>query len=270
MAASDATLPSLYIPHGGGPCFFMDWTMGPADTWDAMRDWLAGLLDGLPTRPRRLLVVSAHWECPVPTVGAATAPELIYDYYNFPEHTYRLTWPAQGDPALAERVQTLLRDAGLPAAADPARGFDHGVFVPMKVAAPDADIPTVALSLQRDLDPAFHLAVGRALAPLRREGVLIVGSGMSYHNLQQLFSGTEAAEAAAFDLWLTETAQAPPTAREQGLKEWTDAPAARTAHPRAEHLAPIFVASGAAAEEPGRRIYTDHVMGAQVSAFAFG
>jgi len=268
--AKDATLPSLYIPHGGGPCFFMDWTMGSPDTWTAMRDWLAGLIADLPARPLRLLVVSAHWESAVPTVAAGPAPNLIYDYYNFPEHTYRLTWPAAGDPDLADRIGDLLQDAGLPHATDPERGFDHGVFVPLKVAVPEADIPTVALSLRDDLDPAFHMVVGRALAPLREESVLIVGSGMSYHNLRQMFAGTDAADSAVFDAWLTETAEAEPAERERRLLNWADAPAARAAHPREEHLAPVFVAAGAAADAPGRRIFTDRVMGAQVSAFAFG
>jgi len=270
MTGNAPALPSLYIPHGGGPCFFMDWTMGPADTWDPMRDWLGGLLATLPARPKKLLVVSAHWECPVPTVGTAAAPNLIYDYYNFPEHTYRLSWPAPGAPELAARVGGLLADAGLPHATDPDRGFDHGVFVPLKVALPEADIPTVALSLSEDLDPAMHLAVGRALAPLRSEGVLIIGSGMSYHNLRQLFSGQDIAESDIFDAWLTATMEAEPAERGRRLVEWANAPAARTAHPREEHLAPVFVAAGAAADAPARRIFTDRVMGAQVSAFAFG
>lgn len=270
MATETGPLPSLYIPHGGGPCFFMDWTLGPADTWDRMAAWLGGLIGGLPSRPKAILVISAHWECPVPTVSTAAAPDLIFDYYNFPEHTYRLSWPAPGDPALAAWVETLLEEAGLPHGADAGRGFDHGVFVPLKVALPEADIPTVALSLQADLDPAFHLRLGRALAPLRDEGVLILGSGMSYHNLGKLLAGTEAVESAAFDAWLTETVEAAPADREARLKDWAAAPAAREAHPREEHLAPIFVAAGAAAEGKGRRIFTDQVMGAQVSAYAFG
>ncbi len=270
MSNEAARLPSLYIPHGGGPCFFMDWTLGPPDTWDTMRDWLAGLIESLPVRPKRLLTVSAHWECTVPTVSAAAAPELVFDYYNFPEHTYRLAWPAAGDPDLAGRIGELLQDAGIPNAADPERGFDHGVFVPLKVAVPEADIPTVALSLRDDLDPAFHMAVGRALAPLRAEGVLIVGSGLSYHNLRNMFAGRDAGDSDVFDAWLTETAEAAPAERERRLLKWADAPAARTAHPREEHLAPVFVASGAAADASGRRIFTDRVMGAQVSAFAFG
>jgi aromatic ring-opening dioxygenase catalytic subunit (LigB family) len=129
------------------------------------------------------VVVTAHWETDAVTVGAGAAPPLLFDYFGFPEAAYQLTWPAPGDPALADHVAHLLRAAGVAASTDADRGFDHGTFVPLKVAWPDAQVPTVQLSLRRDLDPAFHLAVGRALAPLRDQGVLLVGSGMSFHNL---------------------------------------------------------------------------------------
>ncbi|HZD24788.1 MAG TPA: class III extradiol ring-cleavage dioxygenase, partial [Alphaproteobacteria bacterium] len=168
---SEVALPSFYIPHGGGPCFFMEWTMGPPDTWDRLRDWLAGLIGGLPRRPRALLVISAHWEEQPVAVTGGQAPDLIYDYYGFPPHTYELTWPAPGDPALAARVATLLEAAGIPCRLDAERGFDHGVFVPAKVMRPEADIPTLALSLRIGLDPEIHLAIGEALAPLRRDDV---------------------------------------------------------------------------------------------------
>jgi aromatic ring-opening dioxygenase catalytic subunit (LigB family) len=177
-------LPTYFIPHGAGPCFFMAWTRGPADTWDATADWLKGLVAGLPERPKAVLVISGHWEAPVFTVGSGPAPELIFDYYGFPEETYRLRFDAPGSPQLAQRVRDLLDQAGLPAAEDPQRGYDHGVFVPLKLVLPAADIPVVQLSLRADLDPAAHLAAGRALAPLRDEGVLIVGSGMSWHNMR--------------------------------------------------------------------------------------
>src|SRR5262249_28439343 len=158
------------IPHGAGPCFFMDWTRGPPDTWDKTADWLKGLIAGLPERPKAILGVSGHWEAPEFTVGSGPRPELIYDYYGFPEETYRLRFDAPGSPALAARARELLSAAGLPNAEDPQRGWDHGIFVPLKLASPDADIPVVQLSLRSDLDPEAHLAAGRALAPLRDEG----------------------------------------------------------------------------------------------------
>jgi len=179
-----ARQPVLFLPHGGGPCFFMDWTWGPADTWHATRRFLEGVSATLPAAPKALVVVSGHWEEPAFTAGAARHPELIFDYYGFPAHTYQLTWPAPGNPELAARVARLLAEAGLPSATDPRRGYDHGVFIPLKVAFPQASIPVVTLSLAASLDPALHIAAGRALAPLRDEGVLIIGSGMSFHNLR--------------------------------------------------------------------------------------
>ncbi|MGH7146217.1 MAG: DODA-type extradiol aromatic ring-opening family dioxygenase [Planctomycetota bacterium] len=269
--AAQPRQPALFLPHGGGPCFFMDWTMGPPDTWEPMRAWLTALPATLPAAPRAMVVISGHWEAPTFTVNACPAPPLLYDYSGFPEHTYRLEYPAPGDPALAEQVRGLIAAAGLPAATDTERGFDHGVFVPFKVAFPQARIPIVQLSLRRGLDPAEHLAAGRALAPLRDENILIAGSGMSYHNLRAMFSGAPIAESDRFDEWLTATVQAPHAAdRDAGLAAWRAAPAARAAHPREEHLLPLMVAAGAAGAEVGRKIFSDRVMGATVSAFRFG
>jgi len=265
------TLPTLFIPHGAGPCFFMEWTRGPADQWEPMAAWLKGLVAGLPERPKAILVVSGHWEAEAFTVGSADHPELIFDYYGFPEHTYRLVFDAPGAPALAARVKALIADAGLPVREDPLRGYDHGVFVPLKLVTPEADIPVVQLSLQRDLDPETHLALGRALAPLRDEGVLIIGSGMSFHNLRTLRgpTGDEASE--RFDAWLTDAATDPdPAARAAKLAAWADAPHARDAHPREEHLLPLMVAAGAAGDDPGRRTYADHLGGKALSGFQFG
>lgn len=265
-----ARQPSLFIPHGGGPCFFMNWTMGPADTWDKTRSFLERLGGTLPERPRALLVVSGHWEEDVPTAGAARQPRLIFDYYGFPSETYRLTWPAPGSPELAARIVSLLRGAGLPSESDPARGYDHGVFVPLKVAFPDADVPVVTLSLASSLDPALHLDVGRALAPLRDEGVLIVGSGMSFHHLQAYLQPGTLERSDDFDRWLTEGMEARPAERDRRLKRWMQAPSARFAHPREEHLMPLMVAAGAGGEETGRRVFRDAPMGAVISAYRWG
>lgn len=263
-------LPTLYLPHGGGPCFFMDWTMGPPDTWDRMAKWLRGIDAALPARPSALLVVSAHWECQVPTVTTAAAPPLLFDYYGFPPHTYELTWPAPGDPALASRVRQLLAGAGLESGEDGERGFDHGVFVPLKVAFPDARVPTVQLSLRAGLDPAQHLAMGRALAPLRDEGVLILGSGMSYHNMRGFNSRPAREHSARFDDWLEATTKRSPAERDAALASWTQAPSARASHPREEHLLPLMVVAGAAGDDRGRRVFRDEVMGVVVSATQFG
>jgi aromatic ring-opening dioxygenase catalytic subunit (LigB family) len=247
----------------------MDWTWGPADTWHKTQRFLEGLAGTLPSTPKALLVVSGHWEEPAFTAGTAANLKLIFDYSGFPEETYRLSWPAPGEPALAERVAGLLGKAGLPSALNADRGFDHGVFVPLKVAFPEAQIPVVTLSLAASLDPALHLAAGRALAPLRDDGVLIVGSGMSFHNLRGYFRPETPERARAFDKWLTGAAESPAREREALLTDWRSAPFATYAHPREEHLIPLLVAAGAGGEAAGKRIFGDEPMGAAISAYRF-
>ena len=269
MPTATERQPAIFLPHGGGPCFFMDWTWGPADTWRATQHFLEGLAATLPARPKALLVVSGHWEEVGFTASAASHPGLIFDYSGFPEHTYRLTWPAPGDPDLAARVAGLLKAARLPAGVSPTRGYDHGVFVPLKVAFPDAEIPVVTLSLAASLDPALHLAAGRALAPLRDEGVLVVASGMSFHNLRGYFRTETPQRARAFDRWLTEAVETAGARRDELLTSWRSAPFAEYAHPREEHLIPLMVAAGAGGEAAGKRIFADEPMGAAISAYRF-
>jgi aromatic ring-opening dioxygenase catalytic subunit (LigB family) len=247
----------------------MDWTWGPADTWHATQRFLESVASSLPEKPKALLVISGHWEEEAFTAGAAAKPELIFDYSGFPAHTYQLTWPAPGDPALAEKVIGLLRKSGLQARASFNRGYDHGVFVPLKVAFPHADIPVVTLSLNESLDPALHLASGRALAPLRDEGVLIIASGMSFHNLRGYMRPETPDRARAFDAWLTAAAESSASKRDALLTNWRTAPFAAYAHPREEHLIPLMVAAGAGGEAPGKRIFTDEPMGAKISAYRF-
>jgi aromatic ring-opening dioxygenase catalytic subunit (LigB family) len=247
----------------------MDWTWGPADTWDATKHFLEGLAATLPETPKAILVISGHWEEPAFTASSAAAPQLIFDYSGFPEHTYRLTWPAPGNPELAARVNDLLTRSGLPAGLNANRGFDHGVFVPLKVAFPEAQIPVVTLSLSSSLDPELHLAAGRALATLRDEGVLIVGSGMSFHNLRAYLRPETQERARAFDAWLTAAVESPAGERDALLSEWRNAPFAAYAHPREEHLIPLMVAAGAGGNAPGSRIFSDEPMGAKISAYRF-
>ena len=267
-------LPTLYIPHGGGPCFFMDTPPGlPSDMWDGMAAYLRGIGQSIGVRPKSVLVISGHWETERPTVNTATRPPLLFDYYGFPEHTYRLTYPVPGSPTLARRVREVLAAAEIASDEEPERGLDHGVFIPFKLVFPDADIPVVQLSLNRSLDAGTHLKIGRALAPLRDEGVLIVGSGMSYHNLRDLYSSDPRAlrAAAEFDNWLGEAVtDKDPVARERKLAAWHQAPGARAAHPRPEHLIPLMVAAGAAGEDPGRLSYNEPLLGKPISGFQFG
>lgn len=269
MLSPASRMPTLFIPHGGGPCFFMDPPQEDPRRWDSMAAYLRGLVTRLPERPKALLLISAHWEAPRPTLNVAANPELLFDYYGFPEHTYRLAYPAPGAPDLADRAAGLLASAGIQVDREAARGWDHGVFIPMLLAAPGADLPILQISLCDSLDPAEHLALGRALAPLRDDGVLMIGSGLSYHNLRQFGSRGADEASEAFDAWLA-LAVADPARREDELERWALAPFARFVHPREEHLLPLMVVAGAAAGEPGLRDYSDHVMGKAVSGFRFG
>ncbi len=265
-----ATFPTLFVPHGAGPCFFMQWE--PADTWRRMEAWLRALVATVGERPAALVVVSGHWEAPAFTVNSAPRPGLLYDYQGFPAHTYRIEWPAAGSPELAGRIRRLLTAQGIENRADSTRGLDHGVFIPMKVAFPEADLPVVQVSLRQGLDPAAHLAMGRALAPLRREGVLILGSGMSYHNMAGFRFGGGPLNPASerFDEWLVDTLAMGVDERERRLTDWPLAPGGRASHPRAEHLLPLHVVAGAAAGDAGERVFRDTVMGSVQSAFRFG
>ncbi|MBN8814134.1 MAG: dioxygenase [Sphingomonas sp.] len=265
------TLPTLFVPHGGGPCFFMDPNGGPPDPmWRPMEDYLAGLIASLPERPRAILLVSGHWEESAITLHTGERPGLLYDYYGFPEHTYHLRWDAPGAPGLARRAAGLLNAAGFETREESERGWDHGVFVPMKVAVPDADVPLVQMSLRADLDPADHIAIGRALAPLRDEGVLIVGSGMSFHNMR--IRGPQAtAPSAVWDDALSDAVTDPdPVARAARVTDWAELPNGRFAHPREEHLLPLMVALGAGGGDPARRDFRDVVLGWTVSGYRFG
>ena len=257
--------PSIYIPHGGGPCFFME---DPHGIWTKMEAFLHELPSCLPERPKAILLVSAHWETDGFAFTGAERPSLIYDYYNFPPHTYELRYEAPGDPTLAERAAGLLNAADLKARTDSSRGFDHGVFIPLKVAFPDADIPIVEMSLDHSLDPALHIAAGKALAPLRDEGIVIIASGMSFHNMQGFGDPRFTVPSEDFDNWLTESLSFAGQERDRRLERWQDAPAARLCHPREEHLLPLMVAAGAS-DAPGERVYDDHLVAVAVSAFEF-
>jgi aromatic ring-opening dioxygenase catalytic subunit (LigB family) len=274
MSRASGRLPTLYIPHGGGPCFFMETPPGlPRNLWDRMAAYLRGIDASLGVRPDSVLVVSAHWETERATVSTATRPPLLFDYHGFPEHTYRLTYPVAGSPALARRVRELLAGAEIPSDEEPERGIDHGVFIPFKLIYPDADVPLVQLSLNRNLDAATHLRLGHALAPLRDERVLIVGSGMSYHNLRDFYSNDARVMRAAadFDSWLAEAVTESDSAmRERKLAAWHQAPGARAAHPRPEHLIPLMVAAGAAGRDGARRAYNEPLLGKLISGFQFG
>lgn len=263
-------VPAYFIPHGAGPCFFMDWTWGPADTWHGLGSWLKGFVASQGVAPRGILVVSAHWAENTIAVSTHPRPPLIYDYGGFPEHTYRLAYPVVGAATLAGRVRQELADAGVSCRLDPERGLDHGTFIPLMLMFPHADVPVCQLSLHAGFDPARHIAIGRALTALREEGVLILGSGSSYHNLRQAMRAATAISE-AFDAWLTEALCTQLAGeRENRLVNWASAPRARDAHPTAEHLLPLMVVAGASSMEPGEKVYSGIALGARLSAFRFG
>lgn len=259
------TMPAIYVPHGGGPAFFM--SGGMREMFRPMEDFLAGVHSQLPAKPTAILVVTAHWEAAVATFTGAEKPELIYDYYGFPQETYALTYPAPGDPALANRAAELLRQAGIEATVDGEYGWDHGVFIPLKVMFAQADIPVVAMSLKVGLDPSTHVAMGAALRDLRKEGVLIVGSGMSYHNLRNIGGGAQASQ--EFDAWLDSALDGDSKHRSTQLAMWSSAPSGRASHPREEHLLPLMVVSGAGSDEPAVKLWSGATGDTRISAWAF-
>jgi aromatic ring-opening dioxygenase catalytic subunit (LigB family) len=263
-------MPVVFAPHGGGPWPFVKLGFFAEGEEEELAAYLRSLRDLPKTPPKALLIVSAHWEEEKPTVMTSARPPMLYDYYGFPPESYQITWPAPGEPALAKRVQDLLAAAGIESGTDDARGFDHGAFVPFKLTYPDADVPAIQLSLKAGLDPAEHLAIGRALAPLRDEGVFILGSGLSYHNLRE-FRGQRARPVAeAFDAWLRDATTKPRAERDALLTRWTDAPHAREAHPREEHLIPLMVIAGAAGDDVAHVPYNGSMNGYRLSAYHFG
>jgi aromatic ring-opening dioxygenase catalytic subunit (LigB family) len=270
LGMTSRTLPAFYISHGGGP---WPWMKGPmADAHERLAHSLRQIPKLVGATPRAVLMISAHWEEPDFSLMTHDHPPMLYDYSGFPEHTYRVKYPAPGAPKLAERVCALLQGAGISIRLDSARGFDHGAFVPMAVAYPEANVPVLQLSLKQGLDPSDHIAAGRALAPLRDEGVLILGSGASYHNLRAL--GSEGKEpSATFDAWLGRVLMdANHSQRTAALVGWAAAPAARQAHPREEHLLPLMVVTGAAEADRATRFYhqVDFFGSGTASSFMFG
>jgi aromatic ring-opening dioxygenase catalytic subunit (LigB family) len=268
-SSTSQRMPTYFLSHGGGPWPYMDSPV--REHFRLLEQSLQDIPRQLPQRPKAVLVVSGHWEEAEFTVSYSPRPGMVYDYYGLPERLYYISYPAPGSLQLAERVRGLLLAAGWPVRSDPRRGFDHGTFSILKPMYPDANVPVVQVSMKRSFDPAEHLAMGRALAPLRDEGILIVGSGLSYHNLLQ--RGPAAAEpAAAFDAWLRRALlDATPEARRDALVHWDQAPAARQAHPREDHLIPLMAVVGAAGDDPATCIYGELFMGHRAaSSFRFG
>lgn len=236
----------LFLSHGGGPLPLLG-DKGHVEMVECLQKIALKI-----KKPSAILVVSAHWEEAIATITAAARPALIYDYYGFPEESYHIKYPCSGDPLLAKQVHQHIEDAGIAARLDHERGFDHGLFVPLKIMFPDADIPCVQLSLNHNLDPTEHLNMGKALTKLENNELLVVGSGFSFHNMKEFFAAESKASNAnneAFEEWLIETCSSPGMdieERHNRLINWEAAPAARFCHPREEHLLPLHFCCGVA------------------------
>jgi aromatic ring-opening dioxygenase catalytic subunit (LigB family) len=259
----------VYLPHGGGPLPILG---------DPGHKVMLDFMKVLPSQlrwPSAIIVVSARWEESEATVLGSSYPPMLYDYYGFPEEAYAITYSGPGSPALAGRIVEMVHAAGMPARIDAKRGFDHGHFIPLKMMYPAAEGPSLQLSLLSGLDPAAHIALGRALAPLAREDILVVGSGFSFHNLRTFsWQGTGAADPknAAFQDWLIETCTTalPQGEREKRLVEWEKAPSARYCHPREEHLLPLHVCFGIArsmSDGPAKKVFDDAILGKRAVGF---
>lgn len=229
-------LPALYISHGSPMTALAPGQVG---------ERLAELARTLP-RPRAIVIASAHWLARAPRVGGAAVPETLHDFGGFPQALFDIQYPAPGDTALSARVADLLQTAGLPAQLDPQRGLDHGVWVPLRLLYPDADIPVVPVSIQPELGPPHQFQIGRALAPLRDEGVLVIGSGSITHNLHDMRSFDEARQAPYVQPFIDWVAQRLADEDVDALIDYRrQAPFAQRAHPTDEHLLPLYVAMGA-------------------------
>lgn len=264
--------PTFYLSHGGGPWPYMN--EEARRPFAKLEQSLRALPQQLPHKPEAILIVSGHWEERDFAVMSSPAPPMIYDYGGFPEELYHIRYPAAGSPRVAQRAHSLIQQAKLPTRLNADRGFDHGTYSLLAVTHPEADIPVFQVSIRADYDPKAHLQLGRALAPLRDEGVLIIGSGSSYHNLRRFFGPrVRRDDSVQFDGWLRDTlVESAPTRRSQRLLDWQHAPAAREAHPQEDHLIPLHVVVGAAEEEPGRIIYSeeDFLGTIALSSYRFG
>jgi aromatic ring-opening dioxygenase catalytic subunit (LigB family) len=258
-------LPTYFISHGGGP---WPWLPDMRKGMAALEKSLAAMPDEIGVTPKAILMISGHWEEDDFAVMASAKPPMVYDYGGFPEHTYKITYAAPGAPALALRTEELLKAAGLPTHLDQSRGFDHGVFAPMEVMYPAADVPLFQVAIRHNYDPAQHIALGKALAPLREEGVLIVGSGLSFHNMRG-FGPQGKLPSAEFDTWLNGALMSAPEKREALLLDWERAPSARACHPQEDHLIPLMAAVGAAYGEKATRVYYDQAVFGNITASSY-
>jgi aromatic ring-opening dioxygenase catalytic subunit (LigB family) len=255
----------VYLSHGGGPLPILG-DRGHT----AMVDFMKRLPSQL-RQPEAILVISAHWEERAATLQGGANPPMLYDYYGFPDEAYTVTYSAPGNPDLAARIISQLKSAGIPSATDIERGFDHGLFIPLMMMYPHADIPALQISLVKGLDPKIHIELGKALSGLMSESILVVGSGFSFHNMSAFdWRASNASDPRndAFQEWLIDVCAGSHSQleRERSLQDWENAPSARYCHPREEHLLPLHVCLGMAGE-PAKVIFNDYILGKRAVAF---
>lgn len=255
----------IYFSHGGGPLPLLG---DPGHR--AMIEFMTQLPDQI-SDPEAILVISAHWEEPNPTLLGAAQPPMFYDYYGFPDAAYDINYPASGNPSLAAPIIRELESAGITASIDSQRGFDHGLFIPLSLMYPQANIPALQLSLCQGLSPETHITLGKVLRGLDVENLLVIGSGFSFHNMSAFFHHDPnmiTPRNDAFQEWLIETITLDigESERETRLAAWEKAPYARYCHPREEHLIPLHVCAGLAGRA-GHLIFDDRIMGVRCVAF---
>lgn len=267
--AKTTRFPAVYVNHGGGPMPLLGKQPAVADSF---RDIAASL-----PRPRAVVIISAHFETSVTTILTAESPGLLFDYNGFAPEAYRFKYPARPDSDVIARIQNLLAKVNIPFRTDTERGMDHGVFVPLMLMYPDADIPVICVSQPSDYNPDSVWALGSALAPLRDEGILVLGSGASFHNFSAFFrrpgdpkKAEDVKQSKEWDTWLRETVACAPAEREKRLREWFHGPHARFAHPEEDHLMPLLAVAAASGSDPGNATREQNMAGLSVSSFVFG
>ena len=267
---SQKRFPAYYISHGGGP-----WPWMPElrkKVFPVLEKSLVDMVAELDRQPKAILMISGHWEAKEVRIQSSATPGMEYDYYGFPSETYEVVYPSPGAPELAAQIKSMLDAAGIKNELDPNYGYDHGTFVPAYIMYPEANVPLIQLSLLQGYDPKAHFKIGEVLASLRDQDVMIIGSGLSYHNLRAMRTPASWAPSAEFDGWLYEAMSLPTEERWNVVQKWKQAPSALACHPKEDHFAPIFVALGAAGEDEATRIYHDTTMmgGVHASSYRFG
>ncbi len=255
----------IYFSHGGGPLPILG---DPGHR--AMNRFMKSLPNEI-RKPEAIVVFSAHWEQREVTIQAGESPNMVYDYFGFPEQAYSIKYPAEGNPELAQRISKILAENKIEHKLDSKRGFDHGLYIPLMMMYPEADIPCLQVSLISGLDEKAHIDLGKAMRQLLNENILFIGSGFSFHNLREFsFDGSNSKDARndEFQDWLISAIASEMTEDERikKLMNWEEVPSARYCHPRSEHLLPLHVCAGLAGGQ-GKTIFDDYIAGKRAVAF---